>query len=167
VVRTYEHHSKKAWFSLIFIVLGFCFNFFTQGILHGLDGLIESLGMTQHSVLELDSTHFVRFGQVLIVLGSLMFMDSRVNINFPRFLKMGQNTFPIYVVHVIILYGGIFGFGLVPYAFNRNLDPVSSAGVSVLAVLFFFLMTQFIEPLAMVYNRILIGLKIKKSPPTS
>ena len=167
IVRTYEHHSKKAWFSIGFIVLGLSFNFFTQSVLHALDGLIESLGMSQHSVLELDSTHFVRFGQVLIVLGSLMFLDSRVNINFPRFLKMGQNTFPIYVVHVIILYGGIFGYGLVPYAFNRTLDPISSAGVSVLAVLFFFLMTQYIEPLSTLYNRILIGLKIKKSPPTS
>ena len=65
-------------------------------------------------------------------------MDSRVNINFPRFLKMGQNTFPIYVVHVIILYGGIFGFGLVPYAFNRNLDPVSSAGVGSCGFVFLF-----------------------------
>jgi hypothetical protein len=167
VVRSYEHHSKKAWFSISFILLGLCFNLFTQSVLHSLDGTIESLGILKHSVLELDTTHFARFGQVLMVLGSLMFLDSRVNINFPRFLKMGQNTFPIYVVHVIILYGGIFGYGLVPYAFNRTLDPISSAGVSVLAVLFFFLMTQYIEPLSTLYNRILIGLKIKKSPPTS
>ena len=167
VVRSYEHHSKKAWFSISFILLGLCFNLFTQSVLHSLDGTIESVGILKHSVLELDTTHFARFGQVLMVLGSLMFLDSRVNINFPRFLKMGQNTFPIYVVHVIILYGGIFGYGLVPYAFNRSLDPISSAGVSVMAVLFFFLMTQYIEPLASLYNRILIGLKIKKSTPTS
>ena len=167
VVRSYEHHSKKAWFSISFILLGLCFNLFTQSVLHSLDGMIESAGILKHSVLELDTTHFARFGQVLIILGSLMFLDSRFNINFPRFLKMGQNTFPIYVVHVIILYGGVFGFGLVPYAFNRSLDPISSAGVSALAVLFFFLMTQYIEPLALIYNRILIGLKIKKSPPTS
>jgi len=167
IVRTYEHHSKKAWFSVSFILLGLCFNLFTQSVLHSLDGMIESAGILKHSVLELDTTHFARFGQVLIILGSLMFLDSRFNINFPRFLKMGQNTFPIYVVHVIILYGGVFGFGLVPYAFNRSLDPISSAGVSALAVLFFFSMTQYIEPLALIYNRILIGLKIKKSPPTS
>lgn len=167
VVRSYEHHSKKAWFSISFILLGLCFNLFTQSVLHSIDGTIESVGILKHSVLELDTTHFARFGQVLMVLGSLMFLDSRVNINFPRFLKMGQNTFPIYVVHVIILYGGIFGYGLVPYAFNRTLDPISSAGVSVLAVLFFFLMTQYIEPLSTLYNRILIGLKIKKSTPTS
>jgi hypothetical protein len=167
VVRSYEHHSKKAWFSISFILLGLCFNLFTQSVLHSLDGTIESVGILKHSVLELDTTHFARFGQVLMVLGSLMFLDSRVNINFPRFLKMGQNTFPIYVIHVIILYGGIFGFGLVPYAFNRTLDPMSSAGVSVLAILFFFIMTQYIEPLSTLYNRILIGLKIKKSPPTS
>lgn len=167
VVRTYEQHSKKAWFSISFILLGLGLNLFTQSVLHSLDGTIESIGMLKHSVLELDTTHFARFGQVLMVLGSLMFLDSRININFPRFLKMGQNTFPIYVIHVIILYGGIFGYGLVPYAFNRTLDPMSSAGVSILAILFFFLMTQYIEPLSTLYNRILIGLKIKKSPPTS
>lgn len=167
VVRTYEQQSKKAWFSISFILIGLCLNLFTQSMLHSLDGTIEALGILKHSVLELDTTHFARFGQVLIVLGSLMFLDGRININFPRFLKMGQNTFPIYVVHVIILYGGIFGVGLVPYAFNRNLDPVSSAGISCLAVLFFFLMTQYIEPLEAFYNRILCALRLRKSPPNS
>lgn len=167
IVRTYEQHSKKVWFSLIFILLGLCLNLFTQSILHALDGVIETTGMLERSVFELDTTHFVRFGQVLMVLGSLMLLDSKVNINFPRFLKMGQNTFPIYVVHVIILYGGIFGIGLVPYAFNRNLDPVSSVGISCLAVLFFFLMTQYIEPLEAFYYRILYALKLRKAPPNS
>ena len=97
-------------FGLSFVTLGLGLNLFIQPVLHGLDGLIESTGMIGHSVLELDATHFVRFGQVLILLGTLMFLDGRVNINFPRFLKMGQNTFPIYIIHVIILYGGIFGF---------------------------------------------------------
>lgn len=162
LVRTYEKHSKKAWFGLSFVVLGLCFNLFIQPVLHILDGAIESTGIIGHSVLELDTTHFVRFGQVLMFLGALMFLDSRVNINFTRFLKMGQNTFPIYIIHVIILYGGIFGFGLVPYAFNRSLDPYSSAGISVLAVFFFFLMTQYIEPLEAFYHRILVALKIRR-----
>ena len=167
LVRTYEKHSKQAWFGLSFVTLGLCLNLFIQPVLHGLDRLIESTGMIGHSVLELDATHFVRFGQVLILLGTLMFLDGRVNINFPRFLKMGQNTFPIYIIHVIILYGGIFGFGLVPYVFNRDLDPYSSAGISALAVLFFFLMTQYIEPLEAFYHRILVALKIRKPRPTS
>ena len=162
LVRTYEKHSKKAWFGLSFVVLGLCFNLFIQPVLHILDGAIESTGIIGHSVLELDTTHFVRFGQVLMFLGALMFLDSRVNINFTRFLKMGQNTFPIYIIHVIILYGGIFGFGLVPYAFNRSLDPYSSAGISALAVFFFFLMTQYIEPLEAFYHRILVALKIRR-----
>jgi hypothetical protein len=147
--------------------LGLCFNLFIQPVLHILDGAIESTGIIGHSVLELDATHFVRFGQVLMLLGALMFLDSRVNINFPRFLKMGQNTFPIYIIHVIILYGGIFGFGLVPYAFNRSLDPYSSAAISALAVFFFFLMTQYIEPLEAFYHRILVALKIRRPRSTS
>jgi len=89
-------------------------------------------------------------------------LDSKCNINFPRFLKLGQNTFPIYVVHVIILYGGIFGFGLVPYAFSKNLDPYASISISILAMGFFFAMTQYIEELETVYDKLLIALKIKR-----
>lgn len=162
LVRTYEKYSKKIWFGLSFMVLGLCLNLFIQPLLHFLDNLIESSRIIGHSVLELDATHFVRFGQVLMILGLLMILDSRMNINFPRFLKMGQNTFPIYIIHVIILYGGIFGFGLVPFAFNRSLDPYSSIAISALAVLFFFIMTQYIEPLESFYNRILIALKLRR-----
>ena len=161
IVRTYEHLSKRIWFILSFIVLGIMLNFI-QPVLAGLDHWIESTGLLSKSVLELDNTHFARFGQVLVVLGSLMLLDSKFNINFPRFLKLGQNTFPIYVVHVIILYGGIFGFGLVPYAFSKNLDPYASISISILAMGFFFVMTQYIEELETLYDKLLIALKIKR-----
>lgn len=162
IVRTYEKYSKKGWFCLSFVLLGVLLNFI-QPVLASFDNILESTHVLKNSVFELDTTHFARFGQVLVVLGTLMMLDSRYNINFPRFLKMGQNTFPIYVVHVIILYGGIIGIGLVPFVFEKNLSPYASAGISMLAIIFFFIMTQYIETLEAYYNRVLIFLRIKKA----
>ena len=78
------------------------------------------------------------------------------------FLKVGQNTFPIYVVHVIILYGGLFGFGLKPDVFDRNLSPWIAVGISTLATFVFVMMVKYIEPLAKGYDKTLQFLRLKK-----
>jgi fucose 4-O-acetylase-like acetyltransferase len=113
------------------------------------------IGLCKHGVYELNSTAFMRFGQVIGLLGILMLIDGNFKVKAPLFLKLGQNTLPIYVIHVIILYGGIFGIGLKPDVINLNLSPYASIGVSVIAMLSFTVMVKFIEPLENVYNSVL------------
>jgi fucose 4-O-acetylase-like acetyltransferase len=96
----------------------------------------------------------MRFGQVIGLLGILMLIDGNFKVKAPLFLKLGQNTLPIYVIHVIILYGGIFGIGLKPDVINLNLSPYESIGVSVIAMLSFTIMVKYIEPLEEVYNSV-------------
>lgn len=63
---------------------------------------------------------FIRLGNVLIVFSVFILLKSLFNREI--FLKIGQNTLSIYVIHFIILYGSFSGFGLYKY-FHHNLNP--------------------------------------------
>ena len=53
-----------------------------------------------------------RSSQVVAFLGLLRWIEIRFGIGVPRLLCCGRMTFEIYIAHVIVLYGGIFGIGL-------------------------------------------------------
>ena len=78
------------------------------------------------------------------------------------FLKIGQNTLPIYVVHVIILYGGVLGFGLKPLLFDRDLHPWIAVSISVTFMVLFAIMVKYIEPLEEVYSKAIEKISLKR-----
>ncbi len=153
LIRLFETKAKEWWFGVIFILAGLVLNSL-QGLLFSLDNTIEWMGILQNSPFELLTTPFARFGQVAIVLGILMLIDKYFNIKSGLFLKIGQNTLPIYVVHVIILYGGIFGFGLKPNVFDVDQHPLMAASISLTAIIVFSVMVKYIEPLEEIYNKV-------------
>ncbi len=53
-----------------------------------------------------------RTGQIVFVLGVLLVIEHRLRPGDSWFMRVGKHTFPIYVIHVILLYGGLFGIGL-------------------------------------------------------
>ncbi len=162
IIRINEDKAKKWWFGTSFIVAGILLGIFAQPIFRNLDSFIEYIGLTNQSTFEFNNTAFARFGQVVSVLGILMLIDKFWNVQAKLFLKIGQNTLPIYIVHVIILYGGIFGFGLKPYAFDMNLNPYVSFLVSVTFILFFTIMVKYIEPLERLYSNFINLFSFKK-----
>jgi len=155
LIRTYEQKTREWWFGTGFIIVGVLISLFIQPIFRELDQFTDMIGLTSKGVYELNATAFIRFGQVVSVLGVFMLIDKYVTVSNNLYLKMGQNTLPIYVVHVIILYGGIFGFGLKPLVFDENLDPWTSIGISASAIVFFVIMVRYIETLEHYYTRIL------------
>jgi hypothetical protein len=154
IIRKYETKTKNWWFGLTFIIVGIALNGL-QPLLYEIDDAIEWLGLCQHSHLVLTTTSFGRYGQVVSIVGALMLVDANFKVNAPLFLKLGQNTLPIYVIHVIVLYGGIFGFGLKPDVINNNLNPYAAFSVSIMAMLFFTIMVKYIEPLEEFYDKCL------------
>jgi uncharacterized membrane protein len=63
---------------------------------------------------------FMRLGDVLLVFA--VFMILRGLMKSPLFLRIGQNTLSIYVIHFIVLYGSFTGLGLYHY-FHHTLSP--------------------------------------------
>ncbi len=165
IVRIYESKTREWWFGVIFIISGLFLSIFIQPILHVLDHFTDWIRLTKHGVYELNATAFIRFGQVVSLLGIFMLIDKYFNVRTGLYIKMGQNTLPIYVIHVIILYGGIFGFGLKPLLFDENLTPTVSATISFMAIIFFALMVKYIETLEKYYRLIMNKLMFKHTKP--
>jgi hypothetical protein len=162
IIRTYENKTKEWWFGTTFLVAGIIISIFIQPIFRNIDNFTEWIGITEKGFYELNATAFIRYGQVVSVLGIFMLIDKYVDVKAKLYLKLGQNTLPIYVVHVIILYGGIFGIGLKPLVFDENLGPWIAAGISAIAILFFTLMVHYIEILEDKYETFIRLITFKK-----
>lgn len=88
-----------------------------------------------------------RFGQILLLLGVLMWIERRFS-EVPEWLRtIGRNTFPIYVGHVIVLYGGLFGIGLDDWL-RDSLNPWQAALGATLFCACFGYLVQWTEPMA-------------------
>jgi xanthine/uracil/vitamin C permease (AzgA family) len=87
-----------------------------------------------------------RIGEILIVLGVLVWIECRLRPGASWFQTIGRNTFPIYVGHVIVLYGGIFGIGLHRWL-EKSLNPWQAALGAVIFCGIFGLCAQWVEPL--------------------
>lgn len=153
LIRTYERFVVTYWFPLIFIGFGLACNMFGYAWFQRLDWVFQSLGLYDEAYLVVNNVLLCRFGQVIIVLGILMFIDKHSEIRDGLFLKIGQHTLPVYVVHVIILYGGITGFGLHKYI-KEALSPEIAILGAVLFISSFIVMVKYLEPLEEGYNKV-------------
>ena len=164
ILRVYESKTREWWFAVLFIVIGLLLTLLIPFLFGVMDSAMVTLKLLRYKFLYLGQNTLSRFGQVLVVLGILMLIDANFKIKAKLFLKLGQNTFPIYVVHVIILYGGIFGLGLKTYlsdsSGNPALNPYASIAISIVAMGFFTLMVYFIEPLSVLYYKTLGRIRI-------
>jgi hypothetical protein len=164
IIRTYQHNVRKWWFGVTTILIGLALSIFVRDLFCLIDDFTEYLNLTQQGVFELNSTSMSRFGQVVVLIGLLIIIDRSFNIKAPLFLKVGQTTFPIYIVHVIILYGGIFGFGLKPNVFDRDLSPYAAVAISASAIFLFVLLVKYIAPFEKAYYAVVYKLRLKRRP---
>jgi hypothetical protein len=162
IIRTYEQHVRKLWFGLAFIVGGILVSTFALHLMQGADWLMQWTYLVPKRTMIPAHIPISRFGQVVVLLGILILIDKYFKVKAPLFLKIGQNTFAIYVIHALILYNGIFGWGLQPAVFNKNLSPWLAVAISLSAIAFFTLMVKYIEPLEKFYYGILYKLRLKK-----
>lgn len=142
------HHRIRSWyFPLIVFSIGFSFYWFPKEILGGLDSLINvfSPGFGHHFVY-LDWLYW-KFGMVLIELSVLIFIDNmwgnRIKDN-SLFLKVGQNTLTIYVLHMVVLYGSMTSIGLNDF-FHKNLNPYQVAIGAACFIAFFVILIKYLD----------------------
>ncbi|HIP31832.1 MAG TPA: DUF1624 domain-containing protein [Crocinitomicaceae bacterium] len=117
----FQDHVKKFWYPLTYIGLGLGLNLFGRVIGLTLDGIIEYMGFDELNLVQ-NSWLYGRLGQIFIALGVFMLIDKLIHFKGELFLKIGQNTLSIYIIHVVILYGGIFGYGLNSEELSHSLN---------------------------------------------
>jgi hypothetical protein len=109
--------------------------------------LLDSFGNATDPRVVPDAFHG-RIGEILLVLGALVWLEKHLRPGAHWFQTIGRNTFPIYVCHVILLYGGITGIGLNDWL-EKSLNPWQAALGAVLFCGFFALCAQCVEPLVL------------------
>jgi len=92
-------------------------------------------------------------GHLLLFIGVIITTAKLVNWNYDLFIKIGQNTLSIYIVHVIILYNGLFGFGLSTYI-DKNLTPWFAIVGAIGFIMVFTYFVKYIEVFQKYYNKL-------------
>lgn len=99
----------------ISILVGLFLIFFSSDVFVALSELFH---IPLFEAISTNNYLFIRLGDVLLIFG--VFMLFRKWLMNATFLKIGQSTLSIYVIHFIILYGSFTGQGLYRY-FNHSL----------------------------------------------
>jgi uncharacterized membrane protein len=148
--RDYSQYIKKVWFPLVFVAGSLLIIFL-------INSSTVFLANTFHTKYEFIGGLWLydRVSVIVIFIGILMYAELFIKVKgkFFRaiqrgFIGMGQNTLNIYIVHCILLYGSIFGWGI-KSVFNKNPDkgiPLSfgeAAIGAILFILFFAIITYY------------------------
>jgi hypothetical protein len=162
LIKRYEYRIISISASLAFIGAGLLAIQFMYPILDWIDGLLYEQRVELLRVQIFNEPAMAGMGIILTALGVMILLNRFFTIPQNLFLKMGQNTLPIYIIHVIILYEGIFGLGLYPTIINHNLNPYQAIGASASFIALFFLMVKYIEPLEELYRTFIRYLFLRK-----
>lgn len=82
--------------------------------------------------------------EVVAFLGVLRWLEIQYGIGVPWLLRVGRETFAIYIVHVIVLYGGLFGIGLNDWLVEK-LGPWQAAGGAAVFIGVFIIHAQILN----------------------
>lgn len=144
LVHMYEDYVRQRWFPIVTFIFGILIICFGRLLGHVLDISINHYNPGNFLNFEKNAWLYDRLGEVILLLGVLIWIDQTFKIRNSLFLKMGQNTLPIYIIHVIILYGAIIGYSL-RNLFQKSLTGGESVFGAILFILIFTLFIKYIE----------------------
>lgn len=136
-----QKNRKLIPFSFFF--LGVFLTFFYTKIVYS---FLEVIGEARNYFHYLGTTNwlFERLGWVLLFIAVLSFIDVFFKIKDSLFLKIGQNTFIIFIVHMMLLYGVLFPISINDF-FQRGHNPLNPYQAILGAVLFLSFFFVFIK----------------------
>lgn len=115
-LSTHRSETKTIKFPVALILTGLFLNFGLNHLLFAWDEFFLT------NVLSV-SHWFGKMGGVLVILGGLMLVLQKVPINTASlWVRIGQQTLVMYLLHCVVLYGAIIGLGLDSYI-GHSLSP--------------------------------------------
>src|SRR5690606_29308032 len=136
----------KIYFPLAFFFIGLTFHLFSKEILIGVEAFINLFYNHNIELFRLNWL-YERLGMVFMELSILMLIDKFLGHKIKDnslFLKIGQNTLTIYIIHMMILYGSVIGFG-VNKLFHKGLTPIEVTIGASLFILFFVILIKYLD----------------------
>lgn len=136
----YKEHVRKAGFPLRFMAFGVLIAYSLRLIFALINFIDPSYNYDKIGY------SFELIAVIFVLLGILMKLEKFVTNDKSLFLLMGQNTLTIYIVHIILLYGAVFGIGIKTW-FDSNLNGWQSTFGMMAFVGFFALLIAIQERL--------------------
>ena len=100
---------------------------------------------------------------VALLLIGFTYLSGFERLRHPYFMAVGQETFVIYVIHAIILYGAITGYSLRSFLENK-LSPLASIFGAIFFLAFFIGLVQVLEPIRHFFRNFRSFFKINGKP---
>jgi uncharacterized membrane protein len=155
ILYTYKSKVKEWSFILSVFLIGALLYFFLKDILLILDGIFA------HPIYHLYKVDWLYecLGMVLIILSILIAIEKFIGEIKPNlFLKIGQNTLTIYILHMVVLYGSITGFGI-NRVIHKNLTPWQILPATICFILFFVILIYYLDEIKLKLDFILKPIK--------
>ena len=155
ILYTYKSKVKDWSFILSVFLIGAFLYFFLKDILLILDGIFA------HPIYHLYKVDWLYecLGMVLIILSILIAIEKFIGEIKPNlFLKIGQNTLTIYILHMVLLYGSITGFGI-NRVIHKNLTPWQILPATICFILFFVILIYYLDEIKLKLDFILKPIK--------
>ena len=155
ILYTYKSKVKEWSFILSVFLIGAFLYFFLKDILLILDGIFA------HPIYHLYKVDWLYecLGMVLIILSILITLEKFIGEIKPNlFLKIGQNTLTIYILHMVLLYGSITGFGI-NRVIHKNLTPWQILPATICFILFFVILIYYLDEIKLKLDFILKPIK--------
>lgn len=116
-------------------------------------GIILTHFFIQQEVILFPTFNLFSLGNLFLFVAVVITIAKLVKWNYNFFIKIGQNTLSIYIVHVMILYAGLFGFGM-NTMINRALNPWYAIASAIGFMVFFTYFVKHIDVLRFYYQRL-------------
>ena len=155
ILYTYKSKVKEWSFILSVFLIGAFLYFFLKDLLLILDGIFA------HPIYHLYKVDWLYecLGMVLIILSILITLEKFIGEIKPNlFLKIGQNTLTIYILHMVLLYGSITGFGI-NRVIHKNLTPWQIGPATICFILFFIILIYYLDEIKLKLDFILKPIK--------
>ena len=155
ILYTYKSKVKEWSFILSVFLIGAFLYFFLKDLLLILDEIFA------HPIYHLYKVDWLYecLGMVLIILSILITLEKFIGEIKPNlFLKIGQNTLTIYILHMVLLYGSITGFGI-NRVIHKNLTPWQILPATICFILFFVILIYYLDEIKLKLDFILKPIK--------
>ena len=155
ILYTYKSKVKEWSFILSVFLIGAFLYFFLKDLLLILDEIFA------HPIYHLYKVDWLYecLGMVLIILSILIAIEKFIGEIKPNlFLKIGQNTLTIYILHMVLLYGSITGFGI-NRVIHKNLTPWQILPATICFILFFVILIYYLDEIKLKLDFILKPIK--------
>lgn len=142
LLHQFKDHVKTWKAPALTMTIGLILYLFPKEILMSLDNLLGHPFTLNLAILD---WLYMRFGMVLMALSILMIIEQMIGeVKQNLFLKIGQNTLTIYILHMMLLYGSLTGYGLNRF-FRKSLGPWEVTFGAILFISFFVLLINYLD----------------------